>query len=230
MRAGELKPGTVLMEGEIAARYRVSRTPVREALRRLSQDGLIEQRGARLVVSQPTRQQVEEIYPIVSLLEGLAARLAAGASSRRLVTELRRLNAEMEKALVEDHHAGYVEANQRFHELIVEESRNSMLSKEIMRFRTILTHLRSALLELPGRKEQSLAQHARVIEALEAGDADAAESVMREHVDTAQVFLTSAVAAAELLADEERDHGRRRTAASRGRAARSRQARGKRPR
>jgi DNA-binding GntR family transcriptional regulator len=199
VRRGRLAPGTILHEEALAERYGVSRTPVREALRRLTQDGVVERRGSRLMVGQPTQRQVEEIYPIVSLLEGLAARLAAQRIDAATLRRLRRLNERMRKASVEADRGVYVEANQEFHDLVVAMAGNEELAREVARFRTITAHLRVALLDLPGRREESVVQHDELLAALEAHDSERAEAINREHVESGQRYLVGALAAATLL-------------------------------
>ena len=199
VRRGQLAPGTVLLEEALAEQYGVSRTPVREALRRLAQDGIVERRGSRLIVGQPTQRQVEEIYPIVSVLEGLAARLAAERIDAAELRRLRRLNERMRRASAAGERSAFVEANQEFHDRITAAAANGELAREVARFRTITAHLRVALLDLPNRREHSVAQHDDLLAALEAHDAERAEAINREHVETGQRYLLSALAAATLL-------------------------------
>jgi DNA-binding GntR family transcriptional regulator len=199
LRSQVLGPGSPLLEEELARRYSVSRTPVREALRRLIQDGLVERSGGSLRVSRLTRAGVDQIYPIVAVLEGLAARLAACNVTPDQLAELEELHQRMQVAAEADDHAGYLKANQRFHALLLDAADNPPLVREIERFRLITLQLRQVMLRLPGRHAESVAEHEQLLEALRAHDGERSEAVMRHHVKRAHEVLAVALMATELV-------------------------------
>src|SRR5690606_6735019 len=113
---------TLVQEEELAARFNVSRTPVREAVRRLIQDGLLERKGSSTSVRQLTVEEVENIYPLISVMEGLAARQAADRITKEELAALDKLHRQMQVAQTPS--AKFVELNQLFHDAIIAAARN----------------------------------------------------------------------------------------------------------
>lgn len=194
-----LQPGDPLREDVLAHRYDLSRTPVREALRRLVQDGLCEKYGAGLRISRPTLEQVHEIYPIVSVLEGLAARLCAQEMGATTLKRLEDLHAGMRARSQAEDHAGYVETNQDFHDVILETSGNTTLTATIQRLRLITLALRRYQLGIGSRMRQSCAEHGALMEGFRARDGPAAEAAMRRHVDAGHRILVTALSPTPLF-------------------------------
>lgn len=194
-----LQPGEHLREDVLAHRYGLSRTPIREALRRLVQDGICERHGAGLRISRPTLQQVHEIYPIVSVLEGLAARLCAEGIDRTTLERLETLHAGMGTLSRDDDHAGYVEANQQFHDVILDASGNITLVATIQRLRLITLALRRYQLGIGSRMRQSSAEHAALMNAFRTRDGPTAEQVMRGHVEAGHRILVTALSRTPLF-------------------------------
>jgi DNA-binding GntR family transcriptional regulator len=199
MRLEKLAPGRALVEEDLARQYQVSRTPIREALRRLVQDGLIERQGGSFAVTKLSAEQVAEIYPIISMLEGLAARLAASRTSRDVMRELRELHQQMRELARQGDTTGFVTANQRFHDLLIRTAANTPLEREIGRFRTITSHFRRIVLSLPQRQAESIEEHEALIAALRDADGERAEQAMRRHVQSAHELLTTTLRAAEFM-------------------------------
>lgn len=193
---GTLPPGTALRQEEICRRYGVSRTPVREALRKLQAQNLVviaPHRGA--VVRVPSRREVQEIYVLRAELEGLACALAAGSLTPETLEELASAQAAVEAATAElelrprDTQRGWfflplTRANDRFHELIHLAAGNALL-------RTTLAGLQSSFpKDLVWRAMRSagenrafvLDEHRAVLHALEKADGAAARAAMSEHV------------------------------------------------
>jgi DNA-binding GntR family transcriptional regulator len=210
LRSQALGPGSLLLEEELARRYEVSRTPVREALRRLAQDGLVERSGGSLRVSQLTRAGVDQIYPIVAVLEGLAARLAAQQMSTAQLAQLDELHQRMKLSADGEDHVAYLKANQRFHALLLEAADNPPLAREIERFRLITLQLRQVMLRLPGRHEESVAEHEQLLDALRERDGARSETLMRHHVERAHEVLAVALMATELVSATHPTSGARR--------------------
>lgn len=181
---GEVVPGQRLIEAELATEFAVSRGPVREALSRLAAEGhLVLERNRGAVVRRMTLDDVRELYQLREILEGAAAGLAArhvevGDARVRLEAALA-TNSLLVQA--EDLRA-YVDHNEVFHALVVDMARSALLAETVAGLRTRAFRVQFRHL-LTGRGAQaSAAQHAAVGAVILAGDADAAERLMREHV------------------------------------------------
>ena len=182
---GLLAPGSRVVETEVAARLGVSRTPVREALQRLQQEGFVVgapgAQQARLTVAPLTRADVHELLNIVGELEGLGARWAAaldGAARRGLVKDLRALNTEfhqMGRAVPLDHSSLY-EADERLHRKIVEASAGPrLLALHDSVKPQAERYIRMYISMLTSDIRASVAEHDAIIEAIETGNADEAQ-------------------------------------------------------
>jgi DNA-binding GntR family transcriptional regulator len=189
--AGRLAPGTRLTEAGLAARFGLSRGPVREALRQLGSEGLVvlaRHRGAE--VRRLTRAEVAALYELREVTEGLAARLAAArmheAAPRQAVAEaFGRLAAA---ALAADG-AAFVQANAAFHALLVGLAGNPHLTATAERLSPPALRAQFRLLLDPAAIAESQAGHAAIGAALMAGDGAAAEAAMRAHVRGAATRL-----------------------------------------
>lgn len=183
--SGELEPGVSLSEIALAEAFGVSRTPVREALKQLQTEGLVEIRPrVGTFVTTPSRREINELFEMKALLEGAAARLLA---HRGNVPELEGLRENLRatdravKAGDEERYAGLVE---EFHDLIIVGADNAKLHAHYRMLMNQLAYQRLVRTSLsqPGRPAKSGSEHHHVVELLEAKDGDAAERVMREHV------------------------------------------------
>jgi DNA-binding GntR family transcriptional regulator len=198
IRQQRLLPNASLQEEDLAARFQVSRTPVREAVRRLIQDGLLERRGSSTSVRQLTVEEVANIYPMIAVMEGLAARLAAERISDAELDALHEMHERM--AGEADSSPAFIETNQAFHDAIIEAAGNPPLAREIERFRMITNHFRQVVLGMPQRQNQSTAEHAAILEALRSGNGAGAEAAMRNHVGTAEAVLMLLLRTSRLVA------------------------------
>ena len=181
---GVLKPGTPLDETELAHRFGVSRTPVREAIRQLVASGLVEARAHRsAVVAHPSDAQLVEMFEAMADLEGLCA----GHAARRMTAAERRtleqLHAEMGALVRSGDPAPYTEANDRFHDLIYQGAHNALLIEFTRAARSRVSPFRHAQFQGLGRLSRSHAEHDRVVTAILRGDARAAQDMMRAHID-----------------------------------------------
>jgi len=188
---GHYKPGEWMRQERIAQELGVSQMPVREALKELASEGLIEHvpyRGARVV--DISLSDVEDIYAVRAFLESRAAGFAASQISPEELNELKQLHSEIEKYSAPEHVLKYRELNRRFHELIFTASRRPYLVRTLgllwAAFPTMLmgNYPRTASQPLTGRDSVDLLEHAAIIEALEKGDAKAAQKAMKEHIDS----------------------------------------------
>ncbi len=190
--AGALKPGEWLRQERLAHDYGVSQMPVREALKDLAAEGLVEHvpyRGVRVV--EFTLEDVADLYASRSFLEGLAARAAAHAITAEELDELRTLHQHMSAAQSPEQLANYRELNRRFHQVVIHASRRAYLIRLLGQiwaaFPTMLlgNFAATAHTPLPERDEADTAEHAAIVHALETGNPDSAEQAMREHIQHA---------------------------------------------
>lgn len=190
--AGELKGGARLIETELAERFGVSRTPVREALKRLEAQGVAAVDGRRLVVATLDHDQLGELYEVRAVVEGLAARLAARHAAPEEIAVLRQM-VEADRALI-DRPRELSQANKRFHRQMHRASHNRYLDQMLQGMRRTLALLATTTLAVPGRGAQSVAEHDAIIRAIEARDEDAAEAAARLHISNAFVSRLKIIA------------------------------------
>jgi len=180
---GALKPGMTLDETELARRFGVSRTPVREAIRLLAASGLVETYAHRAaVVARPTTEQLTGMFEVMAELEALCASLAA---ARMTSTERRELEAAHDqlRALI---HSGdpqrYHEINEAFHGVIYAGAHNAHLAELTLATRVRVSPYRRAQFRNLGRLAKSHIEHERVVMAILRGDRDGAAATMRAHI------------------------------------------------
>ncbi len=172
-----------LDEVQLAKRFSVSRTPIREALQRLTQAGLVElipRRGA--FVRQPGAIELIEMFEVMAELEAASARFAAMRMTDAALDELNEANGKCMKAMQERDADSYYRENERFHHIIYAQSGNSFLEAEAKRLHRRLKPFRRLQLRLRGRLRQSMSEHGSILEALTNGDPDMAAKVTRQHV------------------------------------------------
>jgi DNA-binding GntR family transcriptional regulator len=183
--SGEIGADVNLSELTLAEEFGVSRTPVREALKQLQTEGLVEIRPrVGTFVTTPSRREITELFEMKELLEGAAARLMA---QRGRVPELDRLEEnlrEADAAVVRDDRDRYAELVQEFHDLLIVGSDNTKLEAHyrILMNQLAYSRLVTTSLRQPGRPAQSDQEHHWVVQLIIAKDGDSAERVMREHV------------------------------------------------
>jgi DNA-binding GntR family transcriptional regulator len=180
---GRLAPGAPLREEALGRSHQVSRTPVREALSRLESEGLAARHPrSGLVVSDPNLDEIIDLYVLREALEGLAARVAA---ERRTEVDLARLEMVL-RAAQQAMHKGEVDRGQtlgeEFHFLIWRIAGNRPLERAINDVHEAVSRFRPATLSRPGRPQESLREHAQLLEALRKRDPVGAERIAVEHV------------------------------------------------
>ena len=182
---GTYRPGDRLVESELAERFGVSRTPIREALQRLETQSLLTRDGRSLIVASLDHAQMAELYAVRQELEGLAAKLAAQHAAAEEVQVLREM-VEADRALLGDPQA-LARANRRFHHQIHLASHNRFLVQQLdLVYRSMALMARTSL-AADGRGEKALAEHAEIVEAIAARDGDRAASALRDHLSIAFV-------------------------------------------
>lgn len=186
---GDYKPGERLPQKELTEQLEMSPTPIREALRILEAQGLLERvpyKGA--YVAEVSPDESEEISVIRSALEGLATRMAVPNLTAEDLAELEALTEEMEDAWRQMNIGRLRRANYRFHSLIYQKSRSQRLSDMIIslwpRFST------DTLWMIPGRAERSIQQHHALMDKIRERDAEAAADMMSDHIVTAGESIT----------------------------------------
>ncbi|MCW5701724.1 MAG: GntR family transcriptional regulator [Bradyrhizobium sp.] len=181
---GQLAPGAPLDETEIARRFSVSRTPVREALRQLAASGLIEARAHRgAVVARPTLERLNGMFEAMAELEALCAGLAA---ERMAATERAGLEAIHEELRMLSHAGNperFHEVNERFHNAIYAGSQNGYIAEMALATRVRVQPFRRAQFRNLGRLAKSHAEHDRVVVAIMRGDRTGAANAMRAHIE-----------------------------------------------
>jgi DNA-binding GntR family transcriptional regulator len=182
---GRIAVGERVREEEIARNLGVSRTPVREALQRLHQRGvLVFGAGRGLVVAQLSHNQVLQLYAMREILEGSAARFAAQHATAADVAILYRLQKELADAKPDP--LLLVTLNRRFHHAIYEAAHNQYLMQTLDMLHESFALLHNATFRVPTRRAESDEEHRRIVLAIEKRDPDAAEEAAREHIRQAQ--------------------------------------------
>jgi DNA-binding GntR family transcriptional regulator len=181
--SGIYRPGARLVESELAERFGVSRTPIREALQRLETQGMLSRDGRSLIVASLDHNQLAELYMVRAELEGLAARLAARHATDEEIRVLGDMVAE-DHAL-KDNPTALARANRRFHKQVHLASHNRYLVAQLELVHRSMALLASTSLAVEGRGETALAEHAAIVEAIAQGDGDAAYSALRQHISKA---------------------------------------------
>ena len=181
--AGELAPGSFLDEVALCARMEISRTPLREALKVLTSDGLLRHEPRRgCFVNEVTEQDLDEIFPVIALLEGRCAFEAARNATDADLLELAALHERLIGHAGAGRTTDYYATNFIIHEAIISLANNRWLAQAITDLRRILKLARLQSLAAPGRLQQSLAEHLTVFAALKSRDSEGAEAAMRTHL------------------------------------------------
>jgi DNA-binding GntR family transcriptional regulator len=182
--AERMAPGSRLSELDLVRRYEVSRTPVREALARLEQDGLLERRGSALYVKERSPDEIIDIYRVRIYVEGA---IAHDAAHRRTEMDLIRIEAAAARcaaAPVDDPKALQA-ANTAFHQALANACHNQTLRELQDRLTIQVAKLPSTTLSFPGRWEEAIEEHVALVRAIRAQDAAAAERIGRAHMTRA---------------------------------------------
>ncbi len=176
-------PGDRLVESELAERFGMSRTPIREALQRLETQAILTRTGRSLIVASLDHNQLAELYVVRSELEGLAARLAAQHATPEEVRVLQGMVAH-DRQLVDDP-GQLARANRRFHKQIHLASHNRYLIDQLDLVHRSMALLATTSLAADGRGVKALEEHAEIVEAIGAGDGERAARALRQHLSYA---------------------------------------------
>lgn len=188
--SGALAPGSYVDEPALCAELGISRTPLREALKVLTAEGLLRHEPRRgCFVAEITERDLDEIFPVIALLEGRCAFEAASNASDAELVALEQLHDKLNRAARAKRINDYYAVNYAIHEAIIALANNRWLAQVIGDLRKILKLARLQQLHAPGRLEQSLSEHMAVFAALKARDAEGAEAAMRTHLTRQRVAL-----------------------------------------
>jgi DNA-binding GntR family transcriptional regulator len=180
---GVYKPGDRLVESDLAERFGVSRTPIREALQRLETQSLLERDGRSLIVASLDHNQMAELYVVRRELEGLAAKLAARHATKEEINVLREM-VEADDALV-DNPTELAKANRRFHEQIHLASHNRYLVQQLDLVPRTMALMATTSLAAEGRGEIAQSEHKGIVDAISARDEGQAQAALKEHISVA---------------------------------------------
>jgi DNA-binding GntR family transcriptional regulator len=193
--AHELAQGAWVDEQSLADEFGISRTPLREALKVLAAEGLVVLKPRRgCYVAELSERDLDEIFPVLALLEGRVAEEATRRLTSADFLRLKTIHADLEQHAAANDTNAFFEANQAFHGALQELAGNRWLSQVIDDTRKFLKLTRRDSLRLHGRLKQSLAEHRKILSAIESKDAENAAALMHTHI------LSGRAALAKLLA------------------------------
>ncbi len=179
---GRLEPGQRLVETEVAASLNVSRTPIREALRKLEQDGLVRIVDGFAEVFRPAESDVFSIYTCRAAIEGMAAYLAARNVTGDDLRDLESIHLRLAEAHDRRDTRACVELNTRFHDQIISLARDPWLAKMYAMLRVHALLVRYYNLDHHSRRELVVEHHEAILKAIAAQDADQARRAMEAHI------------------------------------------------
>lgn len=187
---GTLRAGERLMEIQLAEDMGVSRTPVREAIRKLELEGfvvMLPRKGA--YVADLSIKDINEVFEIRSALDGLAAGLAAERITEGELEQLERLLVEIGNSIEQGDLDLAVEIDTRFHDVLYKASRNDRLVGFIGNLRELFQRFRTISMGYPGRLKETIEEHKRLVEAISQRDVELAQTLAREHMENAEGTL-----------------------------------------
>jgi DNA-binding GntR family transcriptional regulator len=196
---GRLTPGERLMEIQLAEDLGVSRTPVREAIRKLELEGfvvMIPRKGA--YVADISLKEISDVFEIRGALEGLAAELAAERASEERIEQMERCLVELAEMIESKNPDSIVEVDARFHEHLYASSRNDRLSQILSLLREQIQRFRTRTMTHPARVKVALDEHRGIVEAVAARQGELARRLAQEHIESAENFLMTLLAQDEV--------------------------------
>ncbi len=186
----ELRPGDWIDEPELCRQLEISRTPLREALKVLHGENLVElvpRRGCRVRALE--ENELLELFPVMASLEGLCAKLATRKLSSADIDSLEQIHARLEACAEANDVDSYYEANREFHLAVQNLAGNRWLQHITGELRNVLILARHRQLTVPGRLQASLEEHRTLMNAFKAGDSEAAAKAMHDHLCSQEHIL-----------------------------------------
>lgn len=195
--SGELEPGTSLNQQELATRFNVSRMPIREAIRVLASEGLVQVNSHRgTTVMRLSRHEIRDLFDLRELLEGEATKFAIGQLSDEVVSKLEQTLTLMEE-VVEDSQSDWIRLNEEFHSQLYRLAERPILIQEIERLRNKSQPYLNLCKVLPGRLTDANLEHRDILEACINGDREIAAERVMAHLGKTKEELIKALAARE---------------------------------
>jgi DNA-binding GntR family transcriptional regulator len=183
MVSGALRPGEKLDEAELATQFKVSRTPVREALKALGGTGLLDMRGRQgVAVATISIPVLLEMFPMRAVLEGLCAKLAARRATVAEKAALRSIHARLTKTLKANDPESFYAVNQEFHDVLYDAAHAQFIAGQTRGLRRRVAAYRRYVTHQPGRMAATIGEHQRILDAVERADAEEAFKAASEHV------------------------------------------------
>ena len=180
---GFLSPGDRLEEVELAKKFGVSRTPVREAIRSLAAIGLVESSGRQgAIVAQISISMLIEMFDLMAVLEGMCAQLAARRATKDERSQMHNTHKSLEKMFENGDHQGFYKVNLDFHDQIYAAGHTQFLADHALRLRVRLSPYRMRVTYHPGRMKATLSEHMAILKAVDNGDSDLAMDAARSHM------------------------------------------------
>ncbi|WP_305043414.1 GntR family transcriptional regulator [Geoalkalibacter sp.] len=195
---GVLKPGEKVAEPELAERFGISRTPIREAFRQLESEGyltVIPRKGA--VVAALSERDIKEFYAIKAILEGYAARIAAKKLSDKEIERLEAINQRLQQLADEGDVKAFYRTHNEFHELFIRAAGNQKLAELINQLVIKFNRPRLASLSLPGRMQISVNEHSRLLDAFKSRNGEQADNLVRKTASLGGQLLIQSMAQEE---------------------------------
>lgn len=187
--SGELQPRERLYETALAKRFKMSRTPVREAIQRLIVEGLAEVGPDGVSAATLSVEDIRSLEQANRALQSLAAQLAATAGNEAEFAQLEKFMACMEACVATRNRDGWIAADQEIHRQIFRMCRNRWLWKLLLQMESLIGRVRHIALRQPGRLEESTREHRAFVEAIKARDAEAAQQAMHYHLEKTEQNL-----------------------------------------
>lgn len=194
-----LKPDQRLDQDELATMLNLSKTPVRTALEKLASEGLVQVSPHRSASISPlSREELEEIYMLREMLEAKATRLAVQRITPEELVRVRELMDRSEQLIAQGKFAEYLEVNRQFHLTIYRAAKSSVLYRLIALLWDMSLRYRAAYLQLPGRTEDSIAEHREIVRLLAAGEEEKVVPYMTLHNNKTKQVLLSLMASGDI--------------------------------
>ncbi|MET3506682.1 GntR family transcriptional regulator [Halalkalibacter oceani] len=182
----KLLPGEMINENRVAELFNVSRTPVREALRQLTNEGFLLEKAGKLYVYELSVQDIMEIFEVREALERKAIQLLNKECLHMLVKKLKDKNKRMHQLLIEEDYEGFFEADDHFHKLIVNNCENNKITEILHKFNVQVGRVRYLTILSEHRMKSTIDEHVAVIDAIEKEDLNKAAIAMSKHIHAVQ--------------------------------------------
>ena len=194
--SGVLKPGARLDEAELAERFQVSRTPVREALKALAGTGLVDLRNRQGVcVARISLPMLIEMFQMMAVMEGLCAKFAARRATEAQKAHMGALHDELTSILASGDHSRFYDVNQSFHDALYEASNTQYLAEQTRALRKRVRVYRRYVTFQPGRMAATIGEHGAILEAIRRNDPSAAFTSAIDHVSLLEDDIVDLIAA-----------------------------------